>query len=179
MKGCLGGTPPSNIGGCVAVSGLLFPSQAIWSRCFPAYAEVRRLLAEEAVGEVKLVKAYFGSPQLHIPRSVRKELGGGALLDIGVYCLQFVLMVFDGERPASIQATGALLDSGGIHHRCRKQSQIIKHREWTGAYKPASKTAAMIINQKRWGGTFFSFLQTVQSKHLRRELFTLKIPDLS
>ncbi|KAG7281381.1 hypothetical protein CRUP_020793 [Coryphaenoides rupestris] len=75
--------------------------------------EVRRLLASgAAVGEVKLVKAYFGSPQLHIPRSVERELGGGALLDIGVYCLQFVLMVFDGERPESIQATGVLLDSG-------------------------------------------------------------------
>lgn len=78
------------------------------------YADVRRLIAEEAVGEVKLVKAYFGSPQLHIPRSVRKELGGGALLDIGVYCLQFALMAFEGERPASVQATGALLDSGMI-----------------------------------------------------------------
>lgn len=90
----------------------LSPSQAIWSRCFPVHAEVRRLLAERALGEVKLVKAYFGSPQLHVPRSVQKELGGGALLDIGVYCLQFVLMVFNGERPQSIQATGVLLDSG-------------------------------------------------------------------
>lgn len=66
------------------------------------------------MGEVKLVEAYFGSPQLHIPRAVEKELGGGALLDIGVYCLQFVLMVFDGERPESVQATGVLLDSGRI-----------------------------------------------------------------
>ncbi|KAG7482265.1 trans-1,2-dihydrobenzene-1,2-diol dehydrogenase-like [Solea senegalensis] len=90
----------------------VFLMEAIWSRCFPAHAEVRRLLGEEAVGEVKLVKADFGSPQLHIPRSVKKELGGGALLDIGVYCLQFVLMAFDGERPESIQATGVLLDSG-------------------------------------------------------------------
>ncbi|XP_037609765.1 trans-1,2-dihydrobenzene-1,2-diol dehydrogenase-like [Sebastes umbrosus] len=90
----------------------VFLMEAIWSRCFPVHGEVRRLLAEEAVGELKLVKAYFGSPQLHIPRSVEKELGGGALLDIGVYCLQFVLMVFNGERPESIQATGVLLDSG-------------------------------------------------------------------
>uniref|UniRef100_A0A3B4G1Q5 Trans-1,2-dihydrobenzene-1,2-diol dehydrogenase n=1 Tax=Pundamilia nyererei TaxID=303518 RepID=A0A3B4G1Q5_9CICH len=92
----------------------VFLMEAIWSRCFHVYAEVRRLLAEEAVGDVKLVKAYFGSPQLDIPRSVQKELGGGALLDIGVYCLQFVLMVFNGERPESIQATGVLLDSGMI-----------------------------------------------------------------
>lgn len=113
---------------------LLCPSQAIWSRCFPVHAEVRRLLSEEAVGEMKLVKAYFGSPQLHIPRSVEKELGGGALLDIGVYCLQFVLMVFNGERPESIQATGALLDSGMIQHAghaaevgCRLVSLTTQH----------------------------------------------------
>lgn len=96
------------------VSALPPPPQAIWSRCFPVYGEVRRLLAEDALGELKLVKAYFGSPQLHIARSVEKALGGGALLDIGVYCLQFVLMVFNGERPKSIQATGTLLDSGRI-----------------------------------------------------------------
>lgn len=113
---------------------LLCPSQAIWSRCFPVHAEVRRLLAANTLGDVKLVKAYFGSPQLHIPRSVEKELGGGALLDIGVYCLQFVLMVFSGERPESIQATGVLLDSGMIQHtahaakvRCRLVSLIIQH----------------------------------------------------
>ncbi|XP_054627215.1 trans-1,2-dihydrobenzene-1,2-diol dehydrogenase-like [Dunckerocampus dactyliophorus] len=90
----------------------VFLMEAVWSRCFPAYTEVRRQLAEGSVGDAKLVKAYFGSPQLSIPRSVEKELSGGALLDIGVYCLQFVLMVFDGERPESIQATGVLLDSG-------------------------------------------------------------------
>ncbi|KAM6943517.1 LOW QUALITY PROTEIN: dihydrodiol dehydrogenase, tandem duplicate 1 [Xenentodon cancila] len=94
------------------VTGCLFcPFQAIWSRCVPVVAEVRMLLPEEAVGEVKPVKTYFGSPQLHFPRSVKKELGGGALLDI-VYCRQFVLMVFNGERPESIQAKGVLLYSG-------------------------------------------------------------------
>lgn len=91
--------------------------QGIWSRCFPVQREVSRLLAEEAVGEVKVVKAYFGSPQLHIPRSVEKELGGGALMDIGIYCLQFVLMVFQGERPESIHATGHCLESGEAPRR--------------------------------------------------------------
>ncbi|KAM9826712.1 trans-1,2-dihydrobenzene-1,2-diol dehydrogenase-like isoform 1-T1 [Syngnathus typhle] len=90
----------------------VFLMEAVWSRCFPTYVEVGRRLREGALGEVKLVKAYFGSPQLDIPRSVERELGGGALLDIGVYCLQFILMVFDGERPESVHATGVLLDSG-------------------------------------------------------------------
>ncbi|XP_036399245.1 trans-1,2-dihydrobenzene-1,2-diol dehydrogenase-like [Megalops cyprinoides] len=90
----------------------VFLMEGIWSRCFPVHVEVCRLLSEGTVGEVKVVKAYFGSPQLHIPRAVERELGGGALLDIGVYCLQFVLMVFRGERPESIHATGVLLDTG-------------------------------------------------------------------
>lgn len=135
----------------VVLSCLLCPSQAIWSRCFPVHAEVRRLLAEEAVGDVKLVKAYFGSPQLHIPRSVEKELGGGALLDIGVYCLQFVLMVFNGERPESIQATGVLLDSGMIQHTgheakvgCESVSLTIRHESvivnWLLEQPTVSKT---------------------------------------
>ncbi|KAL6478720.1 hypothetical protein MHYP_G00121530 [Metynnis hypsauchen] len=41
---------------------------ALWSRCFPVYTEVGRLHEEDAVGDVKLVKAYFDSPQLHIAR---------------------------------------------------------------------------------------------------------------
>uniref|UniRef100_A0A4W4G873 Dihydrodiol dehydrogenase, tandem duplicate 1 n=1 Tax=Electrophorus electricus TaxID=8005 RepID=A0A4W4G873_ELEEL len=48
---------------------------------------------------------------LHIPCSVEKELVGDALLDIGVYCLQFVLMKFKGEKPESVHATGMLLNS--------------------------------------------------------------------
>ncbi|KAJ7985971.1 hypothetical protein DPEC_G00345990 [Dallia pectoralis] len=73
---------------------------------------VFRLLAADAVGDIKLATAYSGSPQLHIPRSVEKELGGGALMDIGVCALQFMLMVFNGERPESIHTTGVLLTSG-------------------------------------------------------------------
>uniref|UniRef100_A0A8D0CK83 Trans-1,2-dihydrobenzene-1,2-diol dehydrogenase n=1 Tax=Scleropages formosus TaxID=113540 RepID=A0A8D0CK83_SCLFO len=74
----------------------VFLMEGLWSRCFPVYREISRLLMQDIVGEVKMVE----------------ELGGGVLLDIGVYCLQFVLMVFKGERPESIQATGVCLDTG-------------------------------------------------------------------
>uniref|UniRef100_A0A3P8YJS8 Dihydrodiol dehydrogenase (dimeric), like n=1 Tax=Esox lucius TaxID=8010 RepID=A0A3P8YJS8_ESOLU len=87
------------IGGLLPWEGLAAKPQtiAIWSRCFPVYTEVHRLLAEDSIRNIKLVTAYFGSPQLHIPCSV--GLGGGTLMDIGVYALQFMLMVFNGERP--------------------------------------------------------------------------------
>lgn len=95
-----------------SISPLMCPLQAVWTRFFPVSMEISRLLGQEAVGEVKLVRADFGASLKDIPRSVEKELGGGALLDIGIYCLQFVLMVYDGEKPESVQAAGVCLDTG-------------------------------------------------------------------
>lgn len=90
----------------------VFLMEAIWTRFFPVSHEVRRLLDQGDVGDVKLVRADLGAPLTHIPRLAEKELGGGALLDLGIYCLQFVFMVFNGERPESIQATGHCIDTG-------------------------------------------------------------------
>ncbi|KAJ8247939.1 hypothetical protein GJAV_G00252320 [Gymnothorax javanicus] len=106
----------------------VFLMEAIWSRFFPVYKELCRSLAEGAVGEVKIVMAYLGAPLLHIPRLVEKELGGGALLDIGVYCLQFALMVFKGERPESVHATGVHLETG-MNPRSPNPNSIVFYSE--------------------------------------------------
>uniref|UniRef100_A0A673G8Z8 Trans-1,2-dihydrobenzene-1,2-diol dehydrogenase n=1 Tax=Sinocyclocheilus rhinocerous TaxID=307959 RepID=A0A673G8Z8_9TELE len=90
----------------------VFLMEAVWTRFFPVSLEIGRLLSRGDVGEVKVVRADFGVPLTHVPRTVQKELGGGALLDIGIYCIQFVLMVFNGEKPETIQATGVCLDTG-------------------------------------------------------------------
>ncbi|XP_029937023.1 trans-1,2-dihydrobenzene-1,2-diol dehydrogenase-like [Myripristis murdjan] len=90
----------------------VFLMEAIWTRFFPVSLEVRRLLAQGDVGEVQMVRADLGAPLTHVPRLAEKNLGGGALLDLGIYCLQFVFMVYNGERPESIQATGHCLDTG-------------------------------------------------------------------
>lgn len=39
-------------------------------------------------------------------------MGGGTVLDLGVYCLQFVSLVFDNEMPESITTSGILNDDG-------------------------------------------------------------------
>lgn len=90
----------------------VFLMEAIWTRFFPVSIEVGCLLAQGEVGDVKLVRAALGAPLTHIPRLAQRELGGGALLDLGIYCLQFVFMVYNGERPQSIQATGHRIDTG-------------------------------------------------------------------
>uniref|UniRef100_A0A8C5WKC6 Trans-1,2-dihydrobenzene-1,2-diol dehydrogenase n=1 Tax=Leptobrachium leishanense TaxID=445787 RepID=A0A8C5WKC6_9ANUR len=90
----------------------VFFMEAMWSRCFPAYEQIRGFLSQKAIGDVKVVRAEFGSNQYHVPRAVQKELGGGALLDIGCYCIQFALMVFSGEKPESVTAKGFLYETG-------------------------------------------------------------------
>lgn len=89
-----------------------FLMEAFWSRFFPAYDEVRAALAEGQVGEVQVVRTEFGVRMLNVRRVVEPELGGGALLDIGCYCLQFISMAFGAERPLSIHASGFLNASG-------------------------------------------------------------------
>uniref|UniRef100_A0A1A7X049 Dihydrodiol dehydrogenase (Dimeric) n=1 Tax=Iconisemion striatum TaxID=60296 RepID=A0A1A7X049_9TELE len=90
----------------------VFLMEAVWTRFFPASVEIRRLLAEGELGELKIIRSEFGLPLLHNPRLVEKELGGGALLTVGMYCLQLVCMAYNGEKPESIQATGVCLETG-------------------------------------------------------------------
>lgn len=90
----------------------LLCSQAVWTRFFPASVEIRRLLSQGELGEVKMVRAEFGLPVMHVMRSTQKELGGGALLDLGIYCLQLVCMVYGGEKPQCVQAVGVCMETG-------------------------------------------------------------------
>lgn len=93
--------------------------QAMWTRFFPLSYELRRLLSQKEIGDVQIVRAEIGASRSHDPRCVDKELGGGALLVVGIYTLQFVFMVFNGEKPESIQATAHCLDTGKSLFLCR------------------------------------------------------------
>ncbi|GAB3735344.1 Gfo/Idh/MocA family protein [Nocardiopsis nanhaiensis] len=66
-----------------------FLMEAMWTRYLPAYRLARDLVAEGAIGELSSVSAEFG---INIPydpdhRLFNADLGGGALLDLGVYPL--------------------------------------------------------------------------------------------
>jgi predicted dehydrogenase len=87
-----------------------FLMEAMWMRFNPT---IRRLLDEVAggaIGEVRTVQASFGFPPPPDALHWRHELGGGALLDMGVYPLTFAQLLL-GE-PASIEATGELREDG-------------------------------------------------------------------
>jgi predicted dehydrogenase len=79
----------------VARSKSLFLMEAMWTRFLPHMAEVRRLLAEGAVGDIVTVTADHGQwfPKDPSFRLFAPELGGGALLDLGVYPVSFASMI--------------------------------------------------------------------------------------
>ena len=73
----------------------LFLMEAMWTRFLPHIAEIRRLLAEGALGELVTVTADHGQWFARDPkfRLFAPELGGGAMLDLGVYPVSFASMV--------------------------------------------------------------------------------------
>ena len=84
----------------------------MWTRFFPAIAELRKQIAEGVIGEVQYVSAHFGfAGGAQIPRICEPKLGGGAVLEVGVYPINFATMIF-GERPESIQSSGWLMSTG-------------------------------------------------------------------
>ena len=77
--------------------------EALWTRFLPLYGRLRELLAEGAIGRVERVSCQYGfvAQGARRERKFRSELGGGALLDIGVYNLGFLQMML-GE-PARVE----------------------------------------------------------------------------
>jgi predicted dehydrogenase len=73
----------------------LFLMEAMWTRFLPHILEIRRLLADGALGEIVTVSADHGQWFAEDPdfRLFAPELGGGALLDLGIYPVSFASMV--------------------------------------------------------------------------------------
>ncbi len=71
--------------------GLLL-AEAIWTRYMPFSRTIRQLLDEGAIGTVTALTANLGYRVSHLERMYDPALAGGALLDLGVYPLNFALM---------------------------------------------------------------------------------------
>jgi len=81
----------------------LFIMEGMWTRFFPLMEEVRRLVSQRALGEVRMLNADFGFRADLDPASrlFDQKLGGGALLDVGVYCVSFASMIL-GQPSGSV-----------------------------------------------------------------------------
>ncbi|MBR2097576.1 MAG: Gfo/Idh/MocA family oxidoreductase [Prevotella sp.] len=75
----------------------VFLAEAIWTRYQPVVATVRELIANGRIGTPRLLTATLGYSMGDKPRIMRADLCGGALLDLGVYALNFVRMFFPAD----------------------------------------------------------------------------------
>jgi predicted dehydrogenase len=74
----------------------LFLMEAMWTRFTPAMAKVRELIASDAIGELRMLTADFGFRFEFKPehRLLNPDLGGGGLLDVGIYPVSLSYMLF-------------------------------------------------------------------------------------
>ena len=90
-----------------------FLMEAMWTRCFPLMTRLRELLRSAVIGEVRMLTADFGfrAEYMEEERLFNRTMGGGALLDVGVYPVSLASMLFGAPvRIASL----ALLGKTGV-----------------------------------------------------------------
>lgn len=97
-----------------------FIMEAFWTRLLPHYVKMKELLAQGVIGTIKYMHAEFGfKPTPPFPqRLYDPALGGGALLDIGVYPVFLALDVLG--KPDRIEAT-MVAATTGVDEQCAIQ----------------------------------------------------------
>lgn len=97
----------------IARSRKLFLMEAMWVRWLPLVAGLRQLLASGAIGQPLHLSAAFHSqpPIADDNRFYNPALGGGALLDLGIYPISFASLVF-GAQPQEIISKAQLAPTG-------------------------------------------------------------------
>lgn len=81
----------------------LFLMEAMWMKCLPAFKKTKEWVDSGKVGNIKMIKADFSNAVKYdeSDRLFINNLGGGAILDLGVYTISFVCS-FLGTRPEEI-----------------------------------------------------------------------------
>ena len=135
----------------LAESKGLVALEAMWTRFLPHMIRIRELIADGAIGEVRKVVASHNQslPQDPAHRLNDPALGGGALLDLGIYPISFAFDILG--TPAAIRAS-ASMSATGVD---RQTAAIFEYA--TGAQAlvdceldAASANRAMVIGTNGW-----------------------------
>ena len=92
----------------------VFITEAIWTRYMPLSLTIQDLLKKGVIGTPYTLSANLSYPISDKERIIRPELAGGALLDIGVYTLNFAAMAFGNdiaETHSACQKTATVVDA--------------------------------------------------------------------
>ena len=133
----------------LAKSKRVFLAEAMWTRWLPSIEKLRELLAAEAVGEVQLVQADFSFQGSGDPtgRLLNPDLAGGALLDVGCYCMSLASMILGQpehvEAQARIGPTGVDEQTAILLKNAHRQMAVL-----TCAVRSVGPQEAFIIGRR-------------------------------
>jgi len=134
----------------------VFFLEGIWSRFFPVYQEIRDQISAGALGDVKTVQVAFTIPIADVPRIKQRELGGGSLMDIGLYTVQAANLVFKG-KPLKVTSEVSKFESG-----------VDKTGNITLTYDNGCFASLVFSAESQGGDNYF---------YIRGTKGTMKIPD--
>lgn len=86
-------------------------TEAIWTRYMPSRTIIAKAIADGKIGTPHSIQANLGYPIAHKDRIFKPELAGGALLDLGVYPINFAMMFF-GHELESVTGTCVKSETG-------------------------------------------------------------------
>ena len=89
----------------------IFAAEAIWTRYMPSRAIIQKVIDSGIIGQVNTLTANLSYNVAYKQRLVDPALAGGALLDVGVYGLNFALMHF-GDEIQRIESSVQLTPTG-------------------------------------------------------------------
>lgn len=90
----------------------VFITEAIWTRYMPSRRKIDEIIASGIIGEVQGLQCNLGYEMTQKGRLNDPALAGGALLDVGVYCLNFAAMVLGTDIVST--SSGVILRPTGV-----------------------------------------------------------------
>lgn len=90
----------------LAAKEKVFVTEALWPRYMPSLPIIRKVLSEKPVGEISFVTCNLSYDIDGNERIVKPELAGGALLDVGIYGLNFLVMTLGKD----IKCTSSMVE---------------------------------------------------------------------
>ena len=91
----------------------MFFMEALWTRFLPIYEKINAWINDGLIGEVRMFQGDFGISRHLSPDGIKlnPKLGGGALLDIGVYPVSLCHFLFDAA-PSKVKSIAHIGETG-------------------------------------------------------------------
>ena len=89
----------------------VFITEAIWTRYLPMLKTIREVIGSGVIGDPKTLTANLGYVIDKVERILSPALAGGALLDVGVYPINFAMMIF-GNDIEKVRSSCTYTDTG-------------------------------------------------------------------